>query len=375
MKCTLLIAIILMSFPEGSEAGDKPTARAEYIQLERDWQSALGDFQQDVAASRLDKLRSFDPAKNPMPVYQDRFMELARKYPGDPSTIDCLVWVLVHPWHGPRAEKNYAEALETLTRDFIAHEKLGVACGILGLPFNSTFSAGGFHPGAERLLRAAADRSPHRKVRGIACFNLAYYFREESKHRPGGMSASAAASIAGESTRYFEKVIDQFSDIEVANKRTLGDLASAALFEARDLAVGRSAPEIEGEDLDGKPMKLSDFRGKVVVLNFWATWCGPCMAMVPHERDLVKRLENQPFVLLGVNGDADRVAARTCVAREHITWRSWDQGRDGPIIRRWNILGWPTIYVLDAQGIIRYRDIRGAELDEAVDRLIAESKL
>jgi subtilisin family serine protease len=124
----------------------------------------------------------------------------------------------------------------------------------------------------------------------------------------------------------------------------------------RDLAVGKPAPEIVGDDLDDRPMKLSDFRGRVVVVNFWATWCGPCMALVPHERELLKRLEKRPFVLLGVNGDEDRDKAKNVVRRERMTRRSWwDGGKEGTTASRWNVRGWPAIYVLDRQGIIRHK--------------------
>lgn len=97
--------------------------------------------------------------------------------------------------------------------------------------------------------------------------------------------------------------------------------------------------------------------------------------MYPHERSLVKRLEGKPFALVGVNSDGtDRL--RQAQKRENITWRSfWDGGSTrGPIAKRWNVQGWPTIYVLDAQGVIRFKDVREKELDEAVDALLRELK-
>ncbi len=96
--------------------------------------------------------------------------------------------------------------------------------------------------------------------------------------------------------------------------------------------------------------------------------------MYPHERSLVKRLENKPFVLLGINSDHDRAELKKAMAKEQITWRSWWDGGGtfGPIASKWNVTGWPTIYVLDAKGVIRYRDVRGKDMDEAVDKLLLE---
>lgn len=98
--------------------------------------------------------------------------------------------------------------------------------------------------------------------------------------------------------------------------------------------------------------------------------------MFPHERSLVKRLANQAFVLIGVNSDKDREELKKVMKKESITWRSfWNGGGIiGPISTRWNVHGWPTIYVLDPKGTIRYRDVREKELDEAVDHLLAEMK-
>jgi peroxiredoxin len=98
--------------------------------------------------------------------------------------------------------------------------------------------------------------------------------------------------------------------------------------------------------------------------------------MYPHERSLVKRLEGQPFALVGINSDSDREALKKTIEKEQLSWRHWWDGgsTSGPIATRWNVHGWPTIYVIDAKGVIRYRDVREKELDEAVDELLKELK-
>ncbi len=99
--------------------------------------------------------------------------------------------------------------------------------------------------------------------------------------------------------------------------------------------------------------------------------------MYPHERSLVKRLANEPFALLGVNRDRDKVALKKRMQEENITWRSfWNgpKGTGGPISAKWNVRGWPTIYVIDHKGVIRFKNVRGERMDEAVDQLLAEMK-
>ena len=96
--------------------------------------------------------------------------------------------------------------------------------------------------------------------------------------------------------------------------------------------------------------------------------------MYPHERSLVKRLAGKPFALLGINSDRDREVLKKVMEKENITWRSWWDGgsTSGPIATAWNVRGWPTIYVLDGDGRIRYKNVRGAAMDKAVDTLLAE---
>ena len=96
--------------------------------------------------------------------------------------------------------------------------------------------------------------------------------------------------------------------------------------------------------------------------------------MYPHERSLVKRLVNKPFVLLGVNSDRDPRTLKPILYKEQITWRSWQnqKGSQGPISQVYRVRGWPTVYILDARGIIRHKFSGAGNLDKPVDALLRE---
>src|SRR3954464_14346146 len=102
------------------------------------------------------------------------------------------------------------------------------------------------------------------------------------------------------------------------------------------------------------------------------------MAMVPHERSLVQRLKNKPFVLLGISHDRERDILKRTEEEKNITWRSWWDGPPGPIGNRWGIEGLPTFFLIDHKGIVRV-SIEGAPedpevLDRAIDNLVAEAE-
>ena len=96
--------------------------------------------------------------------------------------------------------------------------------------------------------------------------------------------------------------------------------------------------------------------------------------MYPDERSLVNRLNGMPFSLLGVNSDKNRDELRTVMDKEGITWRSWwDGGKvGGPIATLYRVQVWPTTYVLDHHGVIRYKNVRGEEMDRAINTLLEE---
>lgn len=98
--------------------------------------------------------------------------------------------------------------------------------------------------------------------------------------------------------------------------------------------------------------------------------------MLPHEKALVQRLKDEPFALLGINTDGGTAADfKARCEREKITWRNSFQGSTrGPLVKAWGVKSFPTIYVLDAKGVVRYQNVRGELMDQAVDALLAELK-
>jgi thiol-disulfide isomerase/thioredoxin len=251
------------------------------------------------------------------------------------------------------------------------------------------------------FLRIAADRNPSRESRGQATLALARICKdyadiqvvlsdnsltgdkgwsEENKAEfLRGVKNQSADALWLESEKLLRTVLADYSDCPTGTptnsyraKLTLGEIAKNELYDLEHLSVGKVAPEIEGEDLEGNRLKLSDYRGRIVVLSFWASWCGPCMQMVPSETRLVERMKGKPFALIGVNGDEAKSDAKRAVEKENISWPSfWSkEGSDGPVPKTWNILGWPTVFVLDPKGIIRFKGQDMNLINQKVDQLV-----
>jgi peroxiredoxin len=201
------------------------------------------------------------------------------------------------------------------------------------------------------------------------------------------MNAMDREQLFVDAVSLLDTVIADFMDVEVGSaiSPTGRDvrLANMAAFarsrisqEYGTLGVGGMAPATEGQTVLGEDLRLTDYRGRIVVLTFWSTSCRPCMQMIPQEKALVERYRDKPFALLGVNTDQDRQTAVTTVTDHQIDWPNWwDAPRDGGsgmISQQWNIRFQPTVYVLDHKGVIRHKHLRGDRLVTAIDSLLQE---
>jgi peroxiredoxin len=143
--------------------------------------------------------------------------------------------------------------------------------------------------------------------------------------------------------------------------------------------VGNLCSEIAGPSVDGKMIRLSDYKGKVVLVNFWATWCRPCREQIPHEKEKVQvAYANRPFVMLGVAADSMDVL-REFFRDEPLPWPNIADGSPSITAQEWNVEYFPSALLVDHTGVIRHRWFPLANPEEvwlAVERAVrtAEGK-
>jgi len=213
---------------------------------------------------------------------------------------------------------------------------------------------------SSNLLTAMLQQNPNNEIRGNACFSLAMLAKAQWGY---GTNKQATARAKG----LLSRVIKDFGKVQREGAR-LEQRAKPELMELERLSIGEVAPEITGETLDGQPLALSSYRGKVVVLRFWS---GDCLEGKEMRR-LSDRVTGKPVQLLGVNCDVEVGPAKAEIEKYAVEWPSFNDGRSGPISTTWYVNSWPTTFVLDRRGVIRFRNLRDTQLIKAVEQLAAE---
>jgi len=142
-----------------------------------------------------------------------------------------------------------------------------------------------------------------------------------------------------------------------------------------ELARARMAPAFAITTLDGQRVSMDDLQGKVVLIDFWATWCGPCREALPHIRDMARKFQGQPLVVLSVSLDADEQKWKEFVAKNEMTWSQYrDGGFTGPISKMFSVTAIPHTFTIDADGVLQDEHIGDASIEGKLKKLIAHAR-
>ncbi|HEY6253443.1 MAG TPA: redoxin domain-containing protein [Candidatus Angelobacter sp.] len=141
-----------------------------------------------------------------------------------------------------------------------------------------------------------------------------------------------------------------------------------------ELARARMAPAFAVTTLDGRRVSLDDMKGKVVLLDFWATWCGPCREALPHMRSIAKNFQGQPLVILSVSLDTDDAKWKDFIEKNGMTWLHYrDGGFNGPVAKMFGVEAIPHTFTIDADGVLQDEHIGDASIEGKLKKLVSRA--
>ena len=211
----------------------------------KEYRAAEGEEEQAEAFKLMP-----DPAQ-----YAERFLAFAGRNTGSPHALEAVKWVLTRVQQGDAVSK----ALDIVVADYIEEKSLGDLVMRLVYAPGANVSEG---------LRIISLDSPHREVRGKATLILG----QQLKRRASMAGKQERLELLAEHETLMGVVLEQYADVPYYGDKLIGSAAEGELFEVKNLQIGMPVPDIEAEDVDGVSFKLSDYRGKVVMLDFWGHW-------------------------------------------------------------------------------------------------------
>jgi len=166
----------------------------------------------------------------------------------------------------------------------------------------------------------------------------------------------------------FKTFLDEYKQNTAIRQR------AARYVERVDLARATMAPPFAVTTLDGRQVSIDSLAGKVVLIDFWATWCGPCREALPHVQEIARKFQGEPFVVISISLDKDEAKWKDFVAQHGMTWPQYRDGYfSGPIATLFKVNAIPSTFSIDADGVLEDQPVGDADIQGKLKKLIAQA--
>ncbi|HBJ83805.1 MAG TPA: hypothetical protein DDZ88_08050 [Verrucomicrobiales bacterium] len=346
MKCLAMLLLLLVS-----AAAQEPVAplAAQIRGLIDEYENSVRANTQKIIAATTEeeknKYRSSIPSAGPCAT---KMMQLVQANLDQPEVVKAVSWLVTGAANFPEGQ----EALKMLGTTFA--DRKGIAEAVKQLEYHGL--------PAEPLLKAVIEKNTHREEKAAALYALgAIHFKNFD---------ASADRVSGEASKNkalecFQQLNTDYAEVTIQGFK-LADFTAKMLFEMTNLQVGCEAPEIEGKDAEGVSFKLSDYRGKHVIVIFWGGWCHACHGILPLMNQAAAQLKDKNVVVLGVNTDIES-EAKKALADHQVAFRNLlDNTTSGPNTSLYNLRNFPTLYLIDPKGLIA---IKNGSLDAMMNQM------
>jgi thiol-disulfide isomerase/thioredoxin len=212
-----------------------------------------------------------------------------------------------------------------------------------------------------------------KKTEPIAAAEAA--FSEALKTRPNHADYLYAEATALAYLKRDEDARQRFQAfLKVASREDVDYARAQRFVERPELARAKMAPNFRLTTLDDRTLTLESLTGKVVLIDFWATWCGPCREALPHIRQIAKKFDGQPLVVLSISLDSDEAKWKEFVGKNGMTWMQYRDGSfEGRISKQFNVTAIPATFTIDSDGVLEDQHVGDADIEGKLKKLIARA--
>jgi peroxiredoxin len=352
------VAIMFPLFAAASQA-----APADALRIEKSWQLNMENWSLETRAAATPDARAAAIAKrpDPAPFARDMWREIGPHLDQD-WTLGPAAWFLrIAPGlrttqpDGSSAPVFAAEIDAVLKVIETQHLK---SPGLIPVCMALTNIR---DPRALGILEKIQTGHPETKTQGVAAFASSLIFK----------SLGDNPELIRKRLTCLRKAIIDSSDVDLGGV-TVAKLAEDELYIIRYLTKGRVAPDLSGTDAAGRPLKLSDFSGRIIVLLFWHSAMPEANRTIEIMAAMTRKYQDKPVTVVGVNHDSLQ-KLRSLEADGTVSWRNFsDDSRQ--LAREYRVPSWPLVYVLDGERKIQYAGTPGSFVELTADALLAEIK-